>query len=211
MHKVHYSELGVVVCDVDLDVGLGSCPWFCSRLWVIRAGDIRKPDVEQVPGRLPGGHPLVGPQGPVARVRDIASQLHVGMPSVTAALKALSKRGLVNYDPYQVITLTDRGNELAEEVIRRHEVLRRFLTEVLAMDEESAQTSACRLEHAVTPDLILRLSLLLEFIQQCPAVIADWQSSLDSLSPAGPTDSSCMTCRGPAGPAGAESLEDLPT
>ena len=44
----------------------------------------------------------------VARVRDIAKRLNVGMPAVTAALKALSKRKLVNYDPYQVVTLTDR-------------------------------------------------------------------------------------------------------
>jgi len=150
-------------------------------------------------------------KGRVARVRDIASQLHVGMPSVTAALKALSKRSLVNYDRYQVITLTDRGNELAEEVIGRHEVLRRFLTEVLAMDEESAEVSACRLEHAASEDLILRLSLLLEFILQCPTVIADWQSTLGSACPAGPTAVPRMTCRDPAGPAEPESLEDLST
>ena len=70
----------------------------------------------------------------VARVRDIAKRLGIGMPSVTVALKALSQRKLVNYDPYQVITLTDHGREVAEEISRWHLVLRRFLTEVLGLD-----------------------------------------------------------------------------
>ncbi|HAU38767.1 MAG TPA: metal-dependent transcriptional regulator, partial [Phycisphaerales bacterium] len=37
----------------------------------------------------------------VARVRDIARALKVGMPAVTAALKTLARRELVNYEPYQ--------------------------------------------------------------------------------------------------------------
>ena len=45
----------------------------------------------------------------VARVRDIAGHMGVAMSSVTAALKSLSKRKLVNYDPYEVITLTASG------------------------------------------------------------------------------------------------------
>ena len=50
----------------------------------------------------------------VARVRDIAKRVGVGMPSVTTALKGLARRELVNHDPYEAVTLTDRGREVAE-------------------------------------------------------------------------------------------------
>ena len=43
----------------------------------------------------------------VARGKDIASRLKVSGASVTEALRALSKKGLINYAPYEVITMTD--------------------------------------------------------------------------------------------------------
>jgi len=104
----------------------------------------------------------------VARVRDIAKRLNVGMPAVTAALKTLSKRELVNYDPYQVVTLTDPGREVAEEISQRHFLLRQFLTDVLGLDGESADANACRMEHAVDEDLLQRLQEFMRFIHECP-------------------------------------------
>jgi DtxR family Mn-dependent transcriptional regulator len=109
-------------------------------------------------------------RGRVARVRDIARMIGVGMPSVTAALKTLSKRGLVNYDPYEVVTLTDRGREAAEDVSLRHATIRRFLTEVLGLSPGDAETNACRIEHAVDQSLLERLAALVEYMRRCPRV-----------------------------------------
>ena len=64
--------------------------------------------------------------GKVARVRDIARRLKVGMPSVSIALRALAERGLVNYDPYELVTLTEHGQRLGREIDRRHHVLGKF-------------------------------------------------------------------------------------
>lgn len=110
----------------------------------------------------------------VARVRDIAKALGVGMPSVTTALKALAQRGLVNYDPYQVITLTEGGRQAAEGVSQRHEVLRRFLVEVLGLDEATAQANACRMEHAVDEQVLDRMRRFADFIRRCPRAGRDW-------------------------------------
>jgi DtxR family Mn-dependent transcriptional regulator len=107
-------------------------------------------------------------QGHVARVRDIAKRLGVSMPSVTAALKALSKRELVNYDPYQVVTLTDRGAELGEEIHKRHRVLRGFLTDVLALKDKSAEEYACKMEHAVDAEFLERLGEFVAFVVEHP-------------------------------------------
>jgi DtxR family Mn-dependent transcriptional regulator len=110
----------------------------------------------------------------VARVRDIARRLKVGMPSVSSALRALAQRGLVNYDPYQVITLTAQGQRLAREIGRRHNVLHGFLANVLKLDEATAQANACRMEHAVDPVVLDRLEKLTAFIQICPRIGQQW-------------------------------------
>jgi len=104
----------------------------------------------------------------VARVRDIAKALGVGMPSVTTALKALAQRGLVNYDPYQVITLTEQGQLAAEAISRRHTVLRRFLVEVLGLDEATAEANACRMEHAVDEQVLDRLGRFADSVRGRP-------------------------------------------
>jgi len=98
----------------------------------------------------------------VARVRDIAARMNVQMPSVTGALHSLAAKDLVNYDPYSYITLTPRGEALAREVVRRHEVLTAFLTDFLGLDPETADRNACHMEHAIEPVV---LSRLVEFVE----------------------------------------------
>jgi DtxR family transcriptional regulator, Mn-dependent transcriptional regulator len=90
----------------------------------------------------------------VARAKDIAARLQVSGSSVTGALHALAKREFINYTPYDVITLTPEGHRVAQDVVRRHRVLRTFFTRVLDVAEDEADEAACRMEHAV-PRLIL--------------------------------------------------------
>lgn len=109
-----------------------------------------------------------------ARVRDIAERLAVAMPSVTVALKALASRGLVEYEPYQQVTLTRRGKGQARRITRRHEVLRGFLVEVLDVDDPVAEANACRLEHAVDDAVLQRLQCFAEFTTGRSAPADDW-------------------------------------
>ena len=125
-------------------------------------------------------------RGRVARVRDIARRLGVGSPSVTAALKSLSKRGLVNYDPYQVVTLTDRGQEAAEEIQKRHDVIRGFLTDVLGVEADAAEDYACRMEHAVDETLLARLGRLVEFVRRGAGGRDGWLAAFRRHCSAGP-------------------------
>lgn len=57
---------------------------------------------------------------------------------------------------------------IAEEVMRRHEVLFRFLSEVLDIDPETAQEDACRMEHSLSPTSLERLAKFVEFVMTCP-------------------------------------------
>ena len=101
-----------------------------------------------------------------ARAKDIGARLDVKGPSVTGALQALSKRELINYAPYDVITLTDKGRALALEVVKRHKVLRKFFVDVLDVDVEVAERAACRMEHSVPRKISERLIRFVQYLTQ---------------------------------------------
>ncbi|MBI9089341.1 MAG: metal-dependent transcriptional regulator [Desulfobacterium sp.] len=111
-----------------------------------------------------------------ARVKEIAKRLEVNNSSVTGALKTLSKKGLLNYAPYDVITLTDTGEEIALDVIRRHRVLKKFITNILCIEGETADDAACMMEHSVTPEVLERIVRFVEFTEVCPRSGKEWIS-----------------------------------
>jgi len=98
-----------------------------------------------------------------ARAKDIAGRLDVAASSVTNALQGLVKRDLVHHQPYDLITLTDKGERVAREVVRRHEVLSSFFTEVLSVDEKTAADCACKMEHIVGDAILERLIAYIEY------------------------------------------------
>jgi DtxR family Mn-dependent transcriptional regulator len=104
-----------------------------------------------------------------ARPRDIARQLQVKGSSVTGALQALAENDYVQYEPYEAITLTRAGFEAGARVARRHHILRTHLTELLGVDEQTADPAACRLEHGIPPVVVDRLAEFHLFIKSLPA------------------------------------------
>lgn len=104
----------------------------------------------------------------IARVRDIAQKLNVRMSSVSAALRTLGSRDLIKYDPHQFITLTEKGLTRAREIVRKHEILKRFLTKVLQIEETVAEDNACRIEHHLDPQVIEKLIRFVEMVELCP-------------------------------------------
>ena len=101
-----------------------------------------------------------------ARSKDIAKSLGVSMPSVTGALQALKKRGLVNYKPYDYVTLTEAGRAAAARVVRKHNILKYFLVNVLGVETDIAQQASCKAEHALGAEVIGRLLCFIEFVTQ---------------------------------------------
>jgi len=115
----------------------------------------------------------------VARVKEIAEKLKVKAASVTGALRSLSEKGLINYAPYEIITFTDSGVKIAEDVVRRHEALKDFFIKVLSIDEKTADEAACQMEHAITKPLVDRLIQFSEFIESCPRAGKKWIKGFD--------------------------------
>jgi DtxR family Mn-dependent transcriptional regulator len=102
------------------------------------------------------------------RVSQISRRLKVRMPSVTSALEKLSEKGLVEHERYGYVGLTSEGENVAEDVIHRHEALSRFFNEALGIDREVAELDACKIEHVISSLSLERMIKFIEFIQACP-------------------------------------------
>lgn len=100
-----------------------------------------------------------------AHTKEIADKLNVKMPSVTAALRQLDKMGCIVYNTHYPVQLTAAGKEIADQVVRRHRILKKFFGEILGLDPEKASETACRLEHAVDEETIERFILFSEAIE----------------------------------------------
>ena len=96
-----------------------------------------------------------------ARVRDVALDLHVKMPSVVKAITELKKLELVNQEPYGDIELTVKGRQLAANVLGRHKLLKAFLVK-LNVPEETADKDACLMEHILSATTLDRIR---EFVE----------------------------------------------
>jgi len=102
----------------------------------------------------------------VARMKEIAGLVGVGKSSVTGGVQSLAERGLVHYEPYQYVTLTDEGEAIGRMLLRRHRVLKRFLMEVLGVPEEDAETVGCKMEHIIKGEVLNRFVQFLQFAEQ---------------------------------------------
>lgn len=111
----------------------------------------------------------------VARSRDISVRLGVNKSSVTGALQGLANKGVINYSPYDVITLTEKGLQLAVTVVERHTVFRNFLERVLGINSRQADEAACRLEHSVSGEITERLAEFIKFFEKCPSGGVTWK------------------------------------
>jgi DtxR family Mn-dependent transcriptional regulator len=87
-------------------------------------------------------------------VSEIAGQLGVSRPSVTGALKTLGARHLVAHAPYGHVTLTSEGARIAVEVESRHLAIKGFLPRVLGIPDDRAETTACKMEHVLEPEIL---------------------------------------------------------
>ena len=96
-----------------------------------------------------------------ARVRDVAQDLHVKMPSVVKAITELKKLELVNQEPYGDIELTPKGRKLAANVLGRHKLLKAFLVK-LNVPDETADKDACLMEHILSATTLDRIRALVE-------------------------------------------------
>ena len=100
-------------------------------------------------------------QGSLVSTGKIAQEMSVAPGTVTAMMKTLTETGLIEYEPYMGVRLTDRGRTLAAHVLRRHRLVELFLVQIMGMDWSDVHAEAEILEHAVSDGLIERMDKML--------------------------------------------------
>ncbi len=117
----------------------------------------------------------------VVRVKDIAKNLDIKMSSVTAALQKLEEKGLINYQRYGYVELTEQGKVLADRVCARHTFLSDFFSRILRMKKDRAARVACSIEHHLTPEACRQFYKLIDFHKTENSKAEAWTKRLDEL------------------------------
>jgi len=91
------------------------------------------------------------------KTTELADYMGVSPASVTEMLKALANEGLVEYERYHGVKLTEKGLIYARLIRKKHHVLESFLINVLNVDRMTAHNEACRLEHALSEESAIKM------------------------------------------------------
>ena len=94
-----------------------------------------------------------------ARAVDIARNLGISQASVSAMLKRLGNEELVVYERYRGVILTQKGSDLAQYVIKRHEVLTRLLRH-FGLDEDTIYQDVEGMEHHISAQTLKAFTIL---------------------------------------------------
>ena len=98
----------------------------------------------------------------------LAERLNVTPPTVTVTLQLMQRDGLIEHGPRKEILLTPEGRREAEDIVRRHALAERLLTDLLKMPWHESHEEAHGVEHAISPKIEARLLQALGNPTTCP-------------------------------------------
>ena len=96
--------------------------------------------------------------GDAAGTNEVAARLDIAAASVSGMVRRLADQGLVAYERYRGVRLTDAGRRAALRTIRRHRVIEAYLAKALGYAWDRVHAEAERLEHAASDELIDRMA-----------------------------------------------------
>jgi Mn-dependent DtxR family transcriptional regulator len=106
-----------------------------------------------------------------ARVVDIAQALRISQASVTNMVQRLDGDGLLKYEKYRGLVLTNAGETVARNIARRHQLLTDFLT-LLRLDQKVIHHDVEGMEHHISPPTLRAIEALTAQLKRRPALLA---------------------------------------
>lgn len=129
-----------------------------------------------------------------ARVKDIANFLSIGASSVSEAMKALEKKECINYEPYGLITLTEKGRKFVVEKLKRNEIISNFLKDVLLVEESIIAKNSQTIEYGMDKAVLEKFVRFLTFMQTCSCKEPKWIKSFKYYAKEGKLQDKCNSC-----------------
>jgi len=90
-------------------------------------------------------------------IPSLVEEMGITPASINEMCRKLERDNLLQYVPYSGVRLTDKGENLARKIIRKHRLWEVFLVGKLGFDFDQAHNIACQLEHPTPEDLADRL------------------------------------------------------
>lgn len=111
------------------------------------------------------------------RVTDIAIKLKITKPSVNKAINTLKELGVIHYQAYGNITLTEEGERQAVGIIKRQDILEMFLTELLDIEKQQAEKEATAMKHAISEETIQKLNHYITKVMNLENIDCDYDET----------------------------------
>src|SRR5947208_10440099 len=99
---------------------------------------------------------------------NVARAMQLSAPTVHEMVGRLERDGYITRDEHRTIAFTESGERHAEEIVRRHRLVERFLTDVLGIPWDEVHEEAERMEHAMSPLLEERMRAAIGDATTCP-------------------------------------------
>jgi DtxR family Mn-dependent transcriptional regulator len=116
-----------------------------------------------------------------AKITDVANAIGVRKSSANTALNILSEKGFVCYSPYNQITMTNLGNEIAKLLIKKYETMISFFADILKLKHSEAAENPCRMEHIMSEELFKKMTLFYQFSKEFYESNAEYREKLDNF------------------------------
>ena len=111
------------------------------------------------------------------RVTDIANKMNCSKPSVNKAVNNLKENGLINYESYGTIELTNEGENLAKKIINRYDIVYLFLNDVLNLDEENAKNEAEKMKFTISDETVNKLEKYVQNVLDLENLNCDYDAN----------------------------------
>lgn len=135
-------------------------------------------------------HQLLETQG-YARLSDVAKRLNISKGSLSTSLKPLFKKNLIEEDDNKHIFLTEEGKNHAIKIKNTDVIFKHFLTDILKVDEETAEVDACKVEHLLSTVSTAKILKLIKALENNQELLKQIQEEIKNhkCTPAG-----CKEC-----------------
>lgn len=97
---------------------------------------------------------------------ELARKLNISRASVSEALSKLVAKGLIKYNSYEAIAITQSGIDEAMKVYTKHHTLEHFFEKVLGIKKAEASENACKIEHIVSQNILDEMQDFTQFCQK---------------------------------------------
>lgn len=106
------------------------------------------------------------------RINTLSDLLNVKPSSATKMVQKLTELGMLDYKKYGIIFLTDKGKELGEFLLNRHNIIEKFLKSIGISENILVETEL--IEHNISVNTLYNIDLLNKFLETNPDIIDEF-------------------------------------